>query len=54
MKVWDILQDKPEFIFERNVKLGVLQVINNSFFFLFFKYIKNILSLHELLKTEYV
>ena len=28
MKVWDISADKPEFIFERNVKLGVLQVID--------------------------
>jgi hypothetical protein len=26
MKVWDISGDKPEFVFEKNAKLGVLQV----------------------------
>ena len=28
MKVWDILGNKPEFIMERNLSLGILQVHN--------------------------
>ncbi len=31
MKVWDIMGDKPEFVFEKAAKLGVLQVRYPSF-----------------------